>query len=452
MKKILSLSLCLAVILSLIPAFALNIGAAEQTLDSDLNERISKTHCDYNTLWNPYVIDKDNQYDSKKVKIVNNVVYYLDKDRYVCISLIDSKESAEKKEITIVDKIDNIPVTQIMDLHLFDMELKAEKITLPDTIEEISQSTFSYCNNLKTINLPDSIKRIGICAFSGTKISSITVPKNLETTLDVGGGETGTKNNKSGWCFSSMPELVSVVVPNTIKHIPEGMFANCKKLSKVTIEGAITSIGDLAFYRTNINNSFKIPQTVQEIGEMAFAHCKSFNKIKLPKRLKSIWDGAFSNLDIKQINIPKSCKYIYGEAFDCCYKLTKVTFNGKCALANGFDGEGAWTFAGCRNLKTIKGSKYITTMYGYDFENCKSLTSFTISKNLKAIGDYVFKGCTGMKKIKILTKKTKLFAHSKGIFKKVPATCKAYVKTKAMAKTIKDCGFKGKVIINKNLK
>lgn len=64
---------------------------------------------------------------------------------------------------------------------------KIEKITLPMGIEEIKDFAFSgadvdenYGFVLKEIFLPESLKKIGRCAFLGCRVLNVEIPKNVE--------------------------------------------------------------------------------------------------------------------------------------------------------------------------------------------------------------------------------------------------------------------------------
>lgn len=57
------------------------------------------------------------------------------------------------------------------------------KVVLSKNTEEIGDRTFSYCENLQSIDLPNSVKKIGESAFLGDKaLSSI----NLTNVEEIG--------------------------------------------------------------------------------------------------------------------------------------------------------------------------------------------------------------------------------------------------------------------------
>ena len=101
---------------------------------------------------------------------------------------------------------------------------------------------------------------------------------------------------------------------------------------------------------------------------------------------------------------------------------------------------GEKAFAGCVNLKTVKGGKAVTEIGASAFEkatalasfpvmsklqeigssafaNCKKLTAFTFGKEVTTIGKKAFSKCTGLRAIKVLTVKLKKGSLGKDAFK-----------------------------------
>ena len=99
-------------------------------------------------------------------------------------------------------------------------------------MKDLQTYVFEDCKKLKTVKLPDGIKKIGECLFMG--------------------------------CES----LTSVVVPPTVTEIGERAYYDCKSLSSVTLP-ALTSL--------------VIPSTVMEMGTWAF-FCHKLAKVTLPAR------------------------------------------------------------------------------------------------------------------------------------------------------------------------
>jgi len=45
-----------------------------------------------------------------------------------------------------------------------------KNISLPDTMQTIPNGAFTYCSNLQTVNIPNSVKKIGNEAFYGNNV------------------------------------------------------------------------------------------------------------------------------------------------------------------------------------------------------------------------------------------------------------------------------------------
>lgn len=102
------------------------------------------------------------------------------------------------------------------------------------TVAGISGYAFSGCKNLKYVSMPNTVERIGMCAFSGSGITSVDIPNSV-TDLDL-------------YVFLGCNNLISVNIPNSIKTIHEGAFSGCKNLTSVTIPNSLRTIGAYVFY------------------------------------------------------------------------------------------------------------------------------------------------------------------------------------------------------------
>ncbi|WP_019679183.1 leucine-rich repeat protein [Ruminococcus flavefaciens] len=121
-----------------------------------------------------------------------------------------------------------------------------EKAELPEGLKYIELGAFSYCPVLKDINIPSAVEAIGVEAFyqSGCTVSedgilyvgdwAVDVDLNVEAKNSPNKGKrfysdikdanirVGTVGTAWG-LLRDTPDLRSVVVPDTVKHIGEGM-------------------------------------------------------------------------------------------------------------------------------------------------------------------------------------------------------------------------------------
>ena len=106
--------------------------------------------------------------------------------------------------------------------------------------------------------------------------------------------------------------------------------------------------------------------------------------------------GAFAGcMSISKIMLPATIKYIEGEAFNGCKRLTTVNFEDGFSCDIGQD-----MFKNCDNLEAIEipnGVKYIGSN---SFANCKKLSEITIPSTVTSIYNNAFSGCDSLQTIK----------------------------------------------------
>ncbi len=109
------------------------------------------------------------------------------------------------------------------------------EVELPNTITRIGDQAFYSCDELVSINLPNSLTYMGYAAFDRTG-------------------------------------LTSVEVPNSMTEIMHSCFAGCEHLSTVKLPNTIVWIGDWAFGECPSLTTFEIPESVESIGMDVFLH------------------------------------------------------------------------------------------------------------------------------------------------------------------------------------
>ena len=120
---------------------------------------------------------------------------------------------------------------------------------------------FAGCTGLTSIDIPNSVKSIGMHAFlSCENLTSIVIPEGV-TLLD---------NETFLWCHS----LASVTLPSSLTEIAYRVFEGCP-ITSITIPSSVTSIGEFAFYGCSSLTSITIPSSVTSIGNDAFSYVGS---------------------------------------------------------------------------------------------------------------------------------------------------------------------------------
>ncbi len=275
---------------------------------------------------------------------------------------------------------------------IFEDCFSLKNVILNEGLEEIGESTFSNCNNLKSINFPSTLKKIHSYAFYNTSFESLIIPDNVEC----------IKNN----AFRQCKQLENVYIGSEVKSIDGNPFVRCYALKNIrideknlfykTIDNSIYS-GDLRkliFY--NYNSTHTIPDTCEVIGKESFTDNNYLTTILLPSNLKSIEEFAFFQcLHLEDIIIPDSVVEMEPEVFDSCRSLTKVKLSAKLTyLPLG-------VFACCKNLEEIDIPDSVEIIYNDAFFYCEKLKNVRFHEGLKTINRSVFGYCSSLENLSL---------------------------------------------------
>ena len=197
--------------------------------------------------------------------------------------------------------------------------------------------------------------------------------------------------------FKYFPELKTVTLPTSVKYIGEYAFYACPKLNKfVSPKGGVTHIAPYAFAYCEILSNIRLGEGLQVIDRYAFYGCKQLNNSTLenssiiPKSVEKIGTNAFK--DTMLWENPGSDGVIY--AGDWVVGMSRTSLSGSTiSLKEGTRGIADYAFYKDPLIRGVSGlSKVEHIGYGA-FYNCTNLTSVTLNNNLKKIEDYTFYGC-----------------------------------------------------------
>lgn len=222
------------------------------------------------------------------------------------------------------------------------------------SVGNIKQSDQSFTK----IDLPDSVKRIGMSAFSGClKLTEITLPDDLEW--------MGINTFYNTAWLDAQPD--GFVVLGNVLYEYKGDMAEG---TKITIPFHVKYIASNAFFRQKNLAEIVIPDGVRLIGERVFGSCSSLTHIKLPSDLTEIPSSTFAYCEsLVHIDIPSSVTEIGEKAFNGCSALEEI------ALSDGLESiEGSRVFANCTSLKEIILPASLKNLGYRPFERCDNLS------------------------------------------------------------------------------
>ena len=156
-------------------------------------------------------------------------------------------------------------------------------------------------SGITTINMPNSVKSIGIGSFVGC--SSLT-------NIDLSGNITMIE----GDAFSGCTGLTNIILPNNIMSIGVNAFRDCKNLTNIIIPGSIQNIDSYMFDGCSNLERVIIKEGIKRIANGAFRSCTKLKEIDIPSSVTTIDDNVFQyiyNNDL-QINVNRRSNTISG--------------------------------------------------------------------------------------------------------------------------------------------
>ena len=147
-------------------------------------------------------------------------------------------------------------------------------VTVPDSVTYISHVAFQDCSSLTNIVIGNGVRTIGAGAFKGSGLTSVTIPSNVTSILDLYfSGQAGA--------FQDCTGLTNVLIGDGLNEISDMTFESCRMLRCMVIGKALTRIGNYAFDGCISLTNTALPNTLTNIGTGAFWMMKS---VRLSKR------------------------------------------------------------------------------------------------------------------------------------------------------------------------
>ena len=270
----------------------------------------------------------------------------------------------------------------------------------------IESSAFNGCTVLHSIDIPNSVKRIGRSAFEGTKWLEnqpdgiICINNTLykfkgepkEETISIQEGITFITPHAFNECTS----LINIIISNNLTSIGASTFEDCTSLQYIDIPNSVTAIEWHAFKGCTTLQSVDIPSSVTKIGSSAFEGCTTLQSIDLPSSVTYIGQSLLKGCtSLQSIDIPNSVTAIERDAFKGCTALQSVDIPSSVIKI------GSSAFEGCTTLQSIDIPSSVTYIEQSLLKGCTSLKSIDIPSSVTDIGHSAFYGCTSLQNVDI---------------------------------------------------
>lgn len=235
------------------------------------------------------------------------------------------------------------------------------------TVKGIGNYSFSECQDLTSVTIPNSVTTIGDAAFyrcSG--LPSVVIPNSV-TSLGEG-------------TFQSCSGLTSVTISNSLKTISEGAFAICSSLSSVTIPYSVTTIGEYAFSQCEALTYVYIPSKVTTIVHGAFIWCSGLTSVSIPTSVTTIGENAFKDCEALKTFTVKEGKETIAFGVDALKNAPIETLNMGRNWTYATPGEAITT-----GMKTVTIGNGVSRIDENAFRGCSNLKTFTVDEGKESI-------------------------------------------------------------------
>ena len=325
-----------------------------------------------------------------------------------------------------------------------DFDDSVAEVTLRNDTVGIADNTFSGCENLTSIVIPDKVTTIGRSAFDSCYgLTSITIGQSVATIeyygfyrcyhlievynrseLNITAGsweysyvaysaenvyteEGGSKliNTEDGYLFYgdvnnaylvgyygdekelTLPDSFTAYDGTTVSSygIYQYAFYHRDDLTSVVISDSVTSIGESAFSYCSGLTSVTIGDSVMTIGDFAFYGCAGLTSLTIPDSVISIQANAFIGCT-QLVEIENGVSYVDKWMINCDDSVTEIIWR------NDIFGIADCAFQGCA-VTSVSIPDSVIIMGSSAFAWCDNLTSIVIPDSVTTIGNDAFYNC-----------------------------------------------------------
>lgn len=168
-------------------------------------------------------------------------------------------------------------------------------IIVPEGVTDISYGAFYHCDNLSSVELPDSVMNVEPRAFDYT--AWVEKFRNSGEDFLVSGGVLvayagddtvvavpGGVRVIAAEAFAGHEEIQSVRLPDSVRVIGEAAFEGCTGLRQVNLGDGVEQIKDRAFSGCSSLEVLSLPVSVESVGLQALGEAEVIYKGKTPEQ------------------------------------------------------------------------------------------------------------------------------------------------------------------------
>ena len=340
----------------------------------------------------------------EKTKVFFRYKLSEDGEYYIVKGLDYSKNKNPVKEICIPSTYEGKPVKEIAD-SAFSDRVSLTSVEIPDSITKIGALAFNECSGIMNFELPDSVTDVSCNSFlnSGyyndknnwTDDGVLYIGKHLIAAREKIVGDIIIKDGTiciADQAFRKCQLFTTITIPDSIKHIGANAFDSCDALNEVNYKGTAEDWTAISFENYDSNPYFGYADNLYIKGELA----TEITEVTIPENVTEISGYAFYKWGgLTKVNMHDNITSIGHSAFSGCEALTEI------ALPESLVSIGTFAFHTCINLSEIVIPDGVTSISQGLFNSCQKLSSVTLGENVTIIEDSAFGGCERLQQINI---------------------------------------------------
>lgn len=289
------------------------------------------------------------------------------------------------------------PTYEMEDGLLYDIPAKTLRYALPDVSGDvvirdgtvrIGDDVFKE-HAITSVQLPDSLQKIGNCAFQFCKeLKEITFPEGL-ITID-------------GLAFAYCTQLENVVLPEGLKSLGDSAFRSCDSLTEITVPEGITFMSG-TFATCYSLRTVNLPSGLTHMMNGVVEGCRSLETLHLPAKLADIsgeWPSKLKTITTAfgSVRYASEDGILY-DTQDNSILFVNASITGNVTVRDGITTISAGAFKGRKGLTSVTLPESCTVIDSYAFENCTALTDINFPEKLELIRRNAFynSGITSLK-------------------------------------------------------
>lgn len=260
-----------------------------------------------------------------------------------------------------------------------------ETISVPATVSDdsgekkvtaVMDGAFIDCTDLTVVELPASLKEVGMKAFAyNPKLAYV----------NLGGAEY-----LGSYAFADCEILPDIVLPNTVTDLGQYAFTNDLCLRSITLSNSLKAIQNGTFFNCPVLAGLSVPASVQNIGDDAFAKCVSMKKLRLEDCAQAISMG----LTPRRTEVDGTRGLCSDTPLDSLYIGRNINYSA--TLNCGYS-----PFYGIKTLKNVEISKQgcVTELGDYLLARCSAIDSLSMPASITTVGQYACWGDSCLTKV-----------------------------------------------------